>query len=417
MRDCKKNLRKIMNDIVLKIENKEGFTLIELIVVMVIIAILVLLAAPQFMGYTQKARVANIQNDTAVVESVVMEELVINDEVFDGWYSPSENLEDAFNNGELYGRGGLLVEFDENEDYRIVDQSVVKGARSQLNGTFYSDKYGNVIYNNSGNYDEDWVTNPGGDVNDGDYALDLNNFILLNGAYTFGEEITGDIGYTGTFSDYSTDSVDAYVEVSDEGGNMYTLTARITEDYNNNLTIHFNSNYDSEGSSSNFRVISLSLIDRDSNETIGYLEPGYVSFDILSDSETEVDDTLGYVAGELEILDIFPISPSHVGGLASAHIYVSSPYKVTSFELVFEHIGGGYGDQEATGEQITLDIIDTYFNEFSDGLYSGGILAHLDSSVTHGPYKLVATKVTNEENQITTSYVDDTLIWNIQKEM
>jgi len=40
----------------IKVINKKGFTIIELIVVMAIIGILVLLAVPKFMGHTQKAR-------------------------------------------------------------------------------------------------------------------------------------------------------------------------------------------------------------------------------------------------------------------------------------------------------------------------------------------------------------------------
>ena len=49
------------------IKNREGFTLIELIVVMAIIAILVLLAAPRFLGYTKDANVAAVQQDVKVL--------------------------------------------------------------------------------------------------------------------------------------------------------------------------------------------------------------------------------------------------------------------------------------------------------------------------------------------------------------
>jgi len=49
--------------------NKKGFTIIELIVVMAIIGILVLLAMPKFMGYTEQARLTQIKSDTKQIEN------------------------------------------------------------------------------------------------------------------------------------------------------------------------------------------------------------------------------------------------------------------------------------------------------------------------------------------------------------
>lgn len=46
---------------------KAGFTLIELIVVIAILGILVLLAAPRFLGYTRDANVATMQADAKVL--------------------------------------------------------------------------------------------------------------------------------------------------------------------------------------------------------------------------------------------------------------------------------------------------------------------------------------------------------------
>jgi len=48
--------------------NKKGFTIIELIVVMAIIGVLVLLAIPKFMGYTEKARITEIKANTKQLE-------------------------------------------------------------------------------------------------------------------------------------------------------------------------------------------------------------------------------------------------------------------------------------------------------------------------------------------------------------
>jgi len=52
-----------------KLKNKKGFTIIELIVVMAIIGILVLLAVPKFMGYTEKARFTKFISTTKQIEN------------------------------------------------------------------------------------------------------------------------------------------------------------------------------------------------------------------------------------------------------------------------------------------------------------------------------------------------------------
>lgn len=62
----KMNLKEIRN------EGEKGFTLIELIVVMAIIAILVLLAAPSFLNYTKDAKATALRQDTKVVSDAVI---------------------------------------------------------------------------------------------------------------------------------------------------------------------------------------------------------------------------------------------------------------------------------------------------------------------------------------------------------
>ena len=61
------NINAKINEAKKAMKNNEGFTLIELIVVMAIIAILVLLAAPRFLGYTKDAQATAVQQDTKVL--------------------------------------------------------------------------------------------------------------------------------------------------------------------------------------------------------------------------------------------------------------------------------------------------------------------------------------------------------------
>ena len=62
-------MNKLMNKVR---KNKKGFTLIELIVVIVILGILVLLAAPRFLNYTKDADVATMQADAKVLSNAAL---------------------------------------------------------------------------------------------------------------------------------------------------------------------------------------------------------------------------------------------------------------------------------------------------------------------------------------------------------
>lgn len=134
--------------------NKRGFTLIELIVVMAIIGILVMLAMPKFMGYTEKAKLTNIQNDIKVAENKVEELLVKEDKEFAKWGKVDKSkLEEAKDEWKLYGRGGLVTVDNPREkdieagEYKIIDTKFVKvEVRSKLKGTFYANSDGRVYY-------------------------------------------------------------------------------------------------------------------------------------------------------------------------------------------------------------------------------------------------------------------------------
>ena len=80
-------MNKLMNKLR---KNKKGFTLIELIVVIAILGILVLLAAPRFLGYTKDANVATMQADAKVLANAA---LVYNIENEATWPITSEGTE------------------------------------------------------------------------------------------------------------------------------------------------------------------------------------------------------------------------------------------------------------------------------------------------------------------------------------
>lgn len=60
-------------------KRKKGFTLIELLVVIAILGILVLLAAPRFLGYTKDANVATMQADVKVLSNAALVYNIEND--------------------------------------------------------------------------------------------------------------------------------------------------------------------------------------------------------------------------------------------------------------------------------------------------------------------------------------------------
>jgi prepilin-type N-terminal cleavage/methylation domain-containing protein len=96
-----------------KLGNK-GFTLIELIVVIAVIGILVLLAAPKFLGYTRDAKVAALQSDVKTLSNAV---LLYNIESEDDRWPFTEDTNDA--------DGGLL-------DYEVAWADIPYGLQESL---------------------------------------------------------------------------------------------------------------------------------------------------------------------------------------------------------------------------------------------------------------------------------------------
>lgn len=64
------------------LKRKSGFTLIELIVVMGILAVLVAMGAPKFLGYIKDAKVTAMKADTKILEQAGMQYSLENDDAF-----------------------------------------------------------------------------------------------------------------------------------------------------------------------------------------------------------------------------------------------------------------------------------------------------------------------------------------------
>lgn len=127
-----------MKSKVKQLKVKEGFTVIELIVVIAILGILVLLAMFAFNGYTEKARIAQIKNDVKVAEGVVAEYLMNNNSLPDTW-TPS-NPKDSVS--DIYDTRGLVDEVEDG-DYRLVPKSEFN---TRLPGNFHANNNGKVYY-------------------------------------------------------------------------------------------------------------------------------------------------------------------------------------------------------------------------------------------------------------------------------
>lgn len=101
-------------------QRKQAFTLIELIVVMAVIGILVLLAVPKFLGYTERARETKHIHTAKVIETA-LEAYLINGGAFPDDLEVVEAtlLSDAVNKKTLIGVDGYVKTLDDEVYYEL----------------------------------------------------------------------------------------------------------------------------------------------------------------------------------------------------------------------------------------------------------------------------------------------------------
>ena len=89
--------------------NKKGFTLIELLTVIAILGILVLIAAPRFLGYTEKANILKIQTGIKSLEAVIDLNLTENPNLTKDWIllTPGE-VQEINESKKLIDRNGFI---------------------------------------------------------------------------------------------------------------------------------------------------------------------------------------------------------------------------------------------------------------------------------------------------------------------
>lgn len=162
--------------------NKRAFTLIELIIIIAVLGVLVLLAAPKLLGYTEKAELTRIQHDTKVMENK-MSEVLNQDNDYNAWDTNKKDLGMLILKNQLYEKEGMATRVDNSHlmkkstvaktgdsrssdelgvggdsipmaaddttidtGYKIIPDKFKNRIGTKLDGTFYSNREGKVYY-------------------------------------------------------------------------------------------------------------------------------------------------------------------------------------------------------------------------------------------------------------------------------
>lgn len=131
-----------------EIKDNKGFTLIELLVVIAILAIITLLAVPKFLGYVEKSKIVQIQNDVKTLEDILGPKIAMNEDYFSEkkWTIVDNNdLDKHQTTGSLFDKKGNIDDDRVNLDeiyYEVPSDTF----NSKLKGKFYTSQDGKVYY-------------------------------------------------------------------------------------------------------------------------------------------------------------------------------------------------------------------------------------------------------------------------------
>lgn len=187
-----------------KLKDKKAFTLIELLVVIGVLGILVLLAAPKFLGYTKDAKLVQVKSDIRTLENSIAAERTFDDMLLAEWSPVSNELMEEYRDSDsLINKKGLVGSESKLEDnyFKIPESS--KLIKTKLNGDFILAQGGSVYYYEDGlkvekeaNIPEE-VEGPSdvelGMESDFDWVKDESGYVGLNGEIGYFNYIgTGD---------------------------------------------------------------------------------------------------------------------------------------------------------------------------------------------------------------------------------
>lgn len=131
--------------------DEKGFSLIELIVVMAVIAILMLIAVPKFFGITEQAKETQIINDVRVIEDKLLEHSIKHNDIMPNGseIADIDEFTNIVRDNRLYNKEGVVPEdnIGAGGHFFILPESFINTeTNSRLEGDFISDANGNVYY-------------------------------------------------------------------------------------------------------------------------------------------------------------------------------------------------------------------------------------------------------------------------------
>lgn len=124
-----------------------GFTLIELMAVLIMIGVLVLLAMPNYINQSNEADVSLIRNDIMLVESVVKENLFLEPDSFSEYQSELlDNMSTFIEDDILYDSEGKTSIIEGTSFKYIPNELIEDKTPIKPEGAFLTNEDGKVYY-------------------------------------------------------------------------------------------------------------------------------------------------------------------------------------------------------------------------------------------------------------------------------